>query len=87
MILSDNYIPPFFETLNWESFAVFILEKDIPNLKKILASIPEKRYAEMQQRVRLVQKHFLWHDKPVKFDVFHMILHSLWYTRVVNIGA
>ncbi|KAG6418910.1 hypothetical protein SASPL_121117 [Salvia splendens] len=87
VILSDNYIPPFFETLNWESFAVFILEKDIPKLKKILASIPEKRYVEMQQRVRLVQKHFLWHDKPVKFDIFHMILHSLWYTRVVNIGA
>ncbi|KAH6822327.1 Exostosin family protein [Perilla frutescens var. hirtella] len=87
VILSDNYIPPFFETLNWESFAVFTLEKDIPNLKNILTSIPEKRYTEMQQRVKQVQKHFLWHDKPVKFDVFHMILHSLWYTRVHQIGA
>ncbi|KAH6783807.1 hypothetical protein C2S52_008766 [Perilla frutescens var. hirtella] len=87
VILADNYIPPFFETLNWESFAVFILEKDIPNLKNILTSIPEKRYIEMQQRVKQVQKHFLWHDKPVKFDVFHMILHSLWYTRVLQRGA
>ncbi|XP_057799534.1 probable glycosyltransferase At5g25310 [Salvia miltiorrhiza] len=87
VILSDNYVPPFFETLDWESFAVFILERDIPNLKKILESIPEKRYVEMQQRVRLVQKHFLWHDKPMKFDIFHMVLHSLWYTRVLQMGA
>ncbi|PRQ27519.1 putative xylogalacturonan beta-1,3-xylosyltransferase [Rosa chinensis] len=44
MIISDNFVPPFFEVLNWESFAVFVLEKDIPNLKKILLAIPEKRY-------------------------------------------
>lgn len=82
VIISDNYVPPFFETLNWESFAVFILEKDIPNLKKILLSISEKRYIEMQQRVRQVQKHFLWHGTPIKYDIFHMILHSIWHTRV-----
>ncbi|KAK4419956.1 putative glycosyltransferase [Sesamum alatum] len=82
VIISDNYIPPFFETLNWEAFAVFILEKDIPNLKNILMSIPEQRYVKMQQRVRQVQRHFLWHSTPVKYDVFHMILHSIWWTKV-----
>ncbi|KAL6524078.1 hypothetical protein OROMI_031173 [Orobanche minor] len=51
VILSDNYVPPFFETLNWESFAVFVLEKDIPNLKNILLSISEEKYIEMQERV------------------------------------
>ncbi|GFQ01995.1 probable glycosyltransferase at5g03795 [Phtheirospermum japonicum] len=85
VIISDNYVPPFFETLNWESFAVFVLEKDIPNLKNILLSISGQRYLEMQERVRQVQKHFLWHSKPVKYDVFHMILHSIWYTRVFQI--
>ncbi|KAL7122048.1 hypothetical protein ACP275_01G021500 [Erythranthe tilingii] len=82
VIISDNFVPPFFETLNWESFAVFVLEKDIPNLKNILLAIPKKRYLEMQERVRGVQKHFLWHKSPVKYDVFHMILHSVWYNRV-----
>lgn len=82
VIISDNFVPPFFETLNWESFAVFVLEKDIPNLKNILLSIPKKRYLEMQQRVKKVQQHFLWHSRPVKYDVFHMILHSIWYNRV-----
>ncbi|KAG8375587.1 hypothetical protein BUALT_Bualt10G0116000 [Buddleja alternifolia] len=76
VIISDNYVPPFFETLNWETFAVFVLEKDIPNLKNILLSIPEERYVKMQERVKQVQKHFLWHSTPLKYDVFHMILHS-----------
>ncbi|XP_054788482.1 probable glycosyltransferase At5g03795 isoform X1 [Prosopis cineraria] len=82
VIISDNFVPPFFEVLNWESFAVFVVEKDIPNLKNILLSIPAKRYLQMQMRVRKVQQHFLWHTKPVKYDVFHMILHSIWYNRV-----
>ncbi|KAL6524077.1 hypothetical protein OROMI_031172 [Orobanche minor] len=82
VIISDNFVPPFFETLSWESFAVFVLEKDIPNLKNILLSIPKKRYVEMQKRVKEVQKHFLWHSRPVKYDVFHMVLHSVWYNRV-----
>lgn len=82
VIISDNFVPPFFEVLNWESFAVFVPEKDIPNLKNILLSIPEKRYLEMQMRVKKVQQHFLWHTKPVKYDIFHMILHSVWYNRV-----
>lgn len=82
VIISDNFVPPFFEILNWESFSVFVQEKDIPNLKNILLSISDKRYLVMQARVKKVQKHFLWHVKPVKYDVFHMILHSIWYNRV-----
>ncbi|CAL9227759.1 unnamed protein product [Arabidopsis halleri] len=82
VIISDNFVPPFLEVLNWESFAVFVLEKDIPDLKNILVSITEERYREMQMRVKMVQKHFLWHSKPERFDIFHMILHSIWYNRV-----
>lgn len=82
VIISDNFVPPFFETLNWESFAVFVLEKDIPNLKNILLSIPKKKYLQMQKTVKLVQKHFLWHPRPVKYDIFHMTLHSIWFNRV-----
>ncbi|XP_059638180.1 probable glycosyltransferase At5g25310 [Cornus florida] len=85
VILSDNYVPPFFEILDWETFSVFIPEKDIPNLRNILLSIPEEKYLAMQQRVKMVQKHFLWHKKPVKYDLFHMILHSVWYNRVFQL--
>ncbi|KAK1372516.1 hypothetical protein POM88_028709 [Heracleum sosnowskyi] len=55
VIISDNFVPPFFEILNWESFAVFIPEKDLPNLKNILLSISERRYQVMQQRVKQLQ--------------------------------
>ncbi|KAM6542112.1 hypothetical protein CsatB_006559 [Cannabis sativa] len=86
VIISDNYVPPFFDVLNWESFAVFVLEKDIPNLKKILVSISEMRYREMQMSVKRVQQHFLWHGtKPVDYDMFHMVLHSIWYNRLHQI--
>ncbi|KAH0856269.1 hypothetical protein HID58_084530 [Brassica napus] len=87
VIISDNFVPPFFEALNWESFAVFVLEKDIPNLKKILMSISERRYKQLQMRVKRVQKHFLWHVKPEKYDMFHMILHSVWFNRVFQISV
>ncbi|XP_024006993.1 probable glycosyltransferase At5g03795 isoform X2 [Eutrema salsugineum] len=87
VIISDNFVPPFFEVLNWESFALFVPEKDIPNLKKILMSISERRYKQMQMRVKKVQKHFLWHVKPEKFDMFHMILHSVWFNRVFQVSV
>ncbi|KAL7168093.1 hypothetical protein ACSBR2_038523 [Camellia fascicularis] len=85
VIISDNYVPPFFEVLNWEAFSVFVLERDIPNLRNILLSIPEEKYLAMQQRVKLVQRHFLWHKKAVKYDLFHMTLHSVWYNRVFQV--
>ncbi|KAH9800896.1 exostosin domain-containing protein [Citrus sinensis] len=85
VIISDNFVPPFYEVLNWEAFSVIIAEKDIPNLKDILLSIPEKKYFEMQLAVRKLQRHFLWHAKPEKYDLFHMTLHSIWYNRVYQI--
>lgn len=85
VIIADNYVPPFFEILNWEEFAVFVEEKDIPSLRNILLSISEERYIVMQARVKAVQQHFLWHKKPVKFDLFHMILHSIWHSRVYKV--
>ncbi|XAR67039.1 Xylogalacturonan beta-1,3-xylosyltransferase [Bertholletia excelsa] len=85
VIISDNFVPPFFEVLDWGAFSVILAEKDIPNLKVILLSIPHKKYLDLQLAVRMVQKHFLWHAKPLKYDLFHMTLHSIWYNRVFQI--
>ncbi|KAF3441884.1 hypothetical protein FNV43_RR15799 [Rhamnella rubrinervis] len=84
VIISDNFVPPFFEVLNWDAFSIIIAEEDIPRLKDILLSIPQERYLEMQLAVRKVQKHFLWHARPIKYDLFHMTLHSIWYSRVLQ---
>lgn len=85
VIISDNFVPPFFEVLNWNAFSVILAEKEIPKLKEILLSIPKQKYLEMQLGVRKVQQHFLWHAKPKKYDLFHMTLHSIWYNRVFQI--
>lgn len=85
VIISDNFVPPFFEVLNWDAFSVILAEEDIPNLKSILLSIPQEKYLEMQLAVRKVQQHFLWHAKPTKYDLFHMTLHSIWHNRVFQI--
>ncbi|KAI3714657.1 hypothetical protein L6452_21615 [Arctium lappa] len=86
VIISDNYVPPFFEFLDWRAFSVFVLEKDVANLSDILRSISGEKYLEMQKRVKMVQHHFIWHKKPVKYDLFHMILHSIWNNRVFSVG-
>ncbi|CAN0900080.1 Probable glycosyltransferase At5g03795 [Linum grandiflorum] len=77
VIISDNFVPPFFEVLDWTAFSIIVAEKDIPNLKQILISIPENRYMELQLGVRKVQRHFLWHANPVKYDLFLMTLHAI----------
>lgn len=61
VIISDNFVPPFFEVLDWESFAVFVPEKEIPNLRKILISIPLRRYVEMQRRVLKLESATTFH--------------------------
>ncbi|KAI4365428.1 hypothetical protein MLD38_021412 [Melastoma candidum] len=48
VIISGNYVPTFFEVLDWETFAVFVSEEDVPNLRDILLGIHEKEYLRMQ---------------------------------------
>ncbi|CAA2987693.1 probable glycosyltransferase At5g25310 [Olea europaea subsp. europaea] len=85
VIIADNFVPPFSEVLNWSSFSVIVAEKDIPKLKAILLSIPLKKYRSMQTNVKMLQKHFHWNAIPVRYDLFHMILHSIWSSRLNQI--
>jgi hypothetical protein len=82
VIIADNFVLPFDDVLDWSAFSVVVPERDVPRLKEILLEIPESRYVAMQSNVRKVQRHFLWHPKPVKYDIFHMIMHSVWFSRV-----
>lgn len=82
VIIADNFVPPFNEVLDWSAFSVIVPEKDIPRLKEILLAIPLRKYLIMQKNVKVLQKHFQWHYKPVRYDLFHMILHSIWSSRL-----
>ncbi|KAF8049765.1 hypothetical protein N665_2120s0002 [Sinapis alba] len=79
VIIADNFVLPFSELLDWSAFSVVVPEKEIPRLKEILLEIPMRRYLKMQMNVKMVQRHFLWSTKPRRYDVFHMILHSIWF--------
>lgn len=85
VIIADNFALPFSEVLDWESFSVVVAEKDIVNLKDILLAIPMRRYLWMQTNVKMLQKHFLWNPRPIRYDLFHMILHSIWLGRLNQI--
>ncbi|KAL6133521.1 hypothetical protein ACLB2K_065756 [Fragaria x ananassa] len=82
VLISDHYVPPFSDVLNWKSFSVEVSVSDISNLKKILTSISTRQYLRMQRRVIQVRKHFEVNSPPKRFDVFHMILHSIWLRRL-----
>ncbi|KAF5482659.1 hypothetical protein F2P56_003211 [Juglans regia] len=82
VLISQHYVLPFSDVLNWESFTVRVSVDEIPNLKKILLEIPEDMYVRMQKRVKQVQRHFVVNDPPKRYDVFHMIIHSIWLRRL-----
>ncbi|KAK2654995.1 hypothetical protein Ddye_008047 [Dipteronia dyeriana] len=82
VLISEHYVPPFSDVLNWKSFSVEVSTKDIPNLKNILLSISTRQYIRKQRRVLQVRRHFEFNSPPKRFDVFHMILHSIWLRRL-----
>ncbi|KAG4959593.1 hypothetical protein AAZX31_13G131600 [Glycine max] len=82
VLISDHYVPPFSDVLNWKMFSVEVSMKEIPNLKDILMNISPRKYIRMQKRVRQIRRHFEVHSPPKRYDVFHMILHSVWLRRL-----
>ncbi|XP_050226612.1 probable glycosyltransferase At5g03795 [Mercurialis annua] len=82
VLISDHYVAPFSDVLNWKSFSVVVPVSDIPNLKRILTGITPRHYIRMQRRVVKIRRHFEVNSPPKRYDVFHMILHSIWLRRL-----
>ncbi|KAF9591717.1 hypothetical protein IFM89_006063 [Coptis chinensis] len=82
VLISDHYVSPFSDVLNWKSFSVVISSQEIPNLKRILMAISPRKYIRMQRRVVQVRRHFEVNSPSKRFDVFSMILHSIWLRRL-----
>ncbi|XP_059668601.1 probable glycosyltransferase At5g03795 [Cornus florida] len=81
VIISNHYDLPFADILNWRSFSVVVATLDIPLLKKILKGISFNEYLQLQSNVLKVRKHFQWHDSPVDYDAFYMVMYELWLRR------
>ncbi|KAF6134315.1 hypothetical protein GIB67_005707 [Kingdonia uniflora] len=82
VLISDHYVPPFSDVLNWKSFSVGVPVNRIPELKNILMSISSRQYIRLQRRGFIARRHFEVNSPPKRFDVFHMILHSIWLRRL-----
>ncbi|XP_051152399.1 probable glycosyltransferase At5g03795 [Andrographis paniculata] len=81
VVLADHYDLPYTDILNWDSFSVVVSTEDIPMLKKILQGISYGDYLKLQRNVMRVQKHFQWHQFPLDFDAFYMVMYELWIRR------
>ncbi|KAE8056345.1 hypothetical protein FH972_013126 [Carpinus fangiana] len=82
VILSKSYVLPFSDVLRWEAFSIQVDVSEIPRLKEVLSAVPEARYRRLKKGVRLVRRHFVLNKPSKRFDVFHMILHSIWLRRL-----
>ncbi|XAR70993.1 Xylogalacturonan beta-1,3-xylosyltransferase [Bertholletia excelsa] len=82
VILSENYVLPFSDVLRWEAFSVQVEVSEIPRLKQILTAVPEDKYLKLKKGLTAVRRHFVFNQPAKRFDVFHMILHSIWLRRI-----
>ncbi|XP_028799173.1 probable glycosyltransferase At5g11130 [Neltuma alba] len=82
VIISDNYVLPFSEVLNWSEFSVHIPSSKIENIKEILEGITMEEYLQKQEKVIQVRRHFVVHRPAQSYDLMYMVLHSVWLRRL-----
>ncbi|KAJ4754402.1 Exostosin family protein [Rhynchospora pubera] len=82
VIISQGYVLPFSDVLRWEAFSISVAVEDIPRLREVLEGFTAEELEKLREGIRTIKQHFVFNNPPKKFDVFHMILHSVWLRRL-----
>ncbi|KAM7459515.1 hypothetical protein LguiA_036509 [Lonicera macranthoides] len=82
VIISNYYVLPFSDVLDWSRFSVHIPVARIPEIKTILNGISMDEYLRKQKLVMEVQRHFIIHRPARPFDLLNMVFHSVWLRRL-----
>jgi Exostosin family len=82
VIISEGYVLPFSDVLQWDEFSISVPVSDIPNLRNMLAAVPEAKIERLREGVKAVKRHFVLNQPPKRLGVFNMILHSVWLRRL-----
>lgn len=49
VIITDDYLPPFHELIDWSCFSILLAKQNLPELTKILQSISATQIEQMRQ--------------------------------------
>eukprot|EP00271_Cylindrocystis_brebissonii_P004655 TRINITY_DN16458_c0_g1_i1.p1 TRINITY_DN16458_c0_g1~~TRINITY_DN16458_c0_g1_i1.p1 ORF type:complete len:486 (-),score=88.67 TRINITY_DN16458_c0_g1_i1:967-2424(-) len=79
VIIADDIVLPFADAIPWDKIAVFVREKDVPQLDVILGAIGPSRIRRMQRHLasHAVKQAMLFPQPPQAGDAFHQLLNGL----------
>ncbi|XP_043716966.1 probable beta-1,4-xylosyltransferase IRX10L [Telopea speciosissima] len=79
VIIADEIVLPFSDTIPWEKIGVFVAEKDINKLDTILTSIPAEVIVRKQKLLAnpSMKRAMLFSESGRPGDAFHQILNGL----------
>ncbi|XP_065889064.1 uncharacterized protein [Dysidea avara] len=81
VIISDRYVLPLRNLLNWDDIAYRIPESQVTDIVTILQNIPEKELRRKQLNIIKFYQHLTWNQPPRPYDAFHSVLFQLWQRR------
>jgi len=58
VIISDHFVLPFSEILDWNSFSIVIKQDDIDSIPRVLDNISPSKYEYMQKNVVMVYENY-----------------------------
>ncbi|KAI6189131.1 Exostosin-2 [Aphelenchoides besseyi] len=73
VIISDDYLPPFHEVLDWSQFSFRLSKQNLPHMTQILNSIPTSQLSKMKANSRRVFERYLADAQKLTLATLHLL--------------